>query len=197
MSNRKSDKAHARAARLAREAKLRAEAGRKRSPVPTVALAAFAVVLVAGIALAGTNGQRGQRTVPEPRLKLASLSSLGKLRSPSAAGSPGPEGVLLPDAPDLAMTAAAPQPVHSIQCLGSEQLAFHVHAHLTLFDHAVAGRIPYGVGIEGPQTISKHLANRARRSLALPPARDRADESAAAKQGAAQEGLPLERCLRM
>jgi hypothetical protein len=45
-------------------------------------------------------------------------------------------------------------PVDGIQCLGNEQLAFHIHAHLTVFDHGVARSIPYGVGIEDPQTTS-------------------------------------------
>jgi hypothetical protein len=154
MSSRKSAKVQARAARLAREAELRAKAERRRSLARAGVLAAFVVALTAGVVLANRHGQTGQRTVPAPALRLNSLSSLGTLRSPPAADALGPEALPLPGAPDLAAAGAARHPVDGIQCLGNEQLAFHIHAHLTVFDHGAVRSIPYGVGIEGPQTMS-------------------------------------------
>src|SRR5947209_18589177 len=44
--------------------------------------------------------------------------------------------------------------VDGLQCLGNEQLAFHIHARRPVFDHGVARSIPCGVGIEGRQTMS-------------------------------------------
>jgi hypothetical protein len=153
MSSRKSAKERARAARLAREAELRAKAKRRRLRVRAGALVGAAVALAAGIALASSHGQ-GQQSGPAPAVKLTSLSTLGTLTSPPAAGPPGPEGVPLPGGADVAMAGAAQHPVDGIQCLGNEQLAFHIHAHLTLFDHGIPRRIPAGVGIEGPQPMS-------------------------------------------
>ncbi len=154
MSSRKSEKAQARAARLAREAQPKPQARRRRVPARTSILVAFALILVAGIAVAGSHGQQDQRFASAPRIKLASLASLGPLKSPPAAGALGPEGVPLPDAPALAPAGPASRSVDGVQCLGNEQLAFHIHAHLTLFLHGVASSVPYAVGIKGPQTIN-------------------------------------------
>lgn len=153
MSSRKSE-AQARAARLAREARLRAQAKRRRSLARAGALVAFVVVFAAGIALANRQGQSRQRTASAPAVDLAPLSSLGAFRSPPTPGPLGPEGIPLPDAPDLARADAARRPVDGIHCLGSEQLAFHIHAHLTVFIAGVPRRIPAGVGIEAPQAMS-------------------------------------------
>jgi hypothetical protein len=154
MSSRKSAKARARAARLAREAELKAQRERRRWLVRSGTLAAFVVAIAAGVLLANHDGPPEQGDAPAPRLRPASLSSLGPLGSPPPAGALGPEGVPLPDARVLAVAGAGRGPVDGIQCLGNEQLAFHIHAHLTVFDHGIARSIPYGVGIEGPQTMS-------------------------------------------
>jgi hypothetical protein len=70
-------------------------------------------------------------------------------------GSLGPEGVPIPSAPLLA-AAASPAPgqsVDGISCAPLEQLAFHIHAHLTVFVDGAARQIPRGVGISDPQSI--------------------------------------------
>jgi hypothetical protein len=67
----------------------------------------------------------------------------------------GPEGVPIPNAPLLA-PAASPAPgesVDGISCAPLEQLAFHIHAHLTVFVDGAARRIPRGVGISEPRSI--------------------------------------------
>lgn len=59
----------------------------------------------------------------------------------------------IPDTTQLAApSAATPQvPVDGIRCLGSEQLLFHIHAHLTAYVNGVARRLPGGVRIVNPQ----------------------------------------------
>jgi hypothetical protein len=156
MSSRKEQKLEARAERLAREAKLRADAKRQRVLFRVSAVAAVLVVLgIAGIAIASRGNPRSAQASPTPRLRLSPLTRLGRLHSPGPPGPLGPEGLPIPDAPNLASTTTGAQTspvVDGIQCLGNEQLLFHIHAHLTVFVDGAPRRIPYGVGIAGPQT---------------------------------------------
>jgi hypothetical protein len=41
--------------------------------------------------------------------------------------------------------------IDGIRCQGSEQVLFHVHAHLTVFVNGAPRRIPYGIEIPGAQ----------------------------------------------
>ena len=43
--------------------------------------------------------------------------------------------------------------VNGIQCGSKEELAYHIHAHLTVFDNGQARSIPGGVGIPGSQVV--------------------------------------------
>jgi hypothetical protein len=151
VSSRDPAKARARAARVAREAELKATADRRRRLARAAALVAAVAALAVGFALADRHG-RSARAAHAPGLRLTSLSSLGALMSPPPAGTLGPEAVPIPPhAPDLAAAGMVHQPVDGIQCLRNEQLAFHIHAHLTIFDHGEARRVPYAVGITDPR----------------------------------------------
>jgi hypothetical protein len=155
---RKQRRERAREERRAHEAALvRAAATRRRlrvaGGVTSVGITALAVVLVA------TGGGSGA-TVSEARskahLKLAPLASLGSLRAAGAPGPRGPEGVPIPAAQPAATTAtiAHGQNVDGIQCSGSEQTLFHIHAHLTIFVDGVARQVPMGIGI--PDAVSEN-----------------------------------------
>jgi len=90
-----------------------------------------------------------------PSLPLAFSSSLGSLSAPPDPGPLGPEGVPIPSARPLAR-ANAPAPrdkVDGISAAPLEQLAFHIHAHLTVFIDGVPRLIPYGVGIAPPLEV--------------------------------------------
>jgi hypothetical protein len=67
----------------------------------------------------------------------------------------GPEGVPIPAAPALAGPGepAVGGRVDGISCGAIEQLAFHVHAHLTIFVSGRQRRVPAGVGIGAPRTV--------------------------------------------
>lgn len=43
--------------------------------------------------------------------------------------------------------------VNGIQCGSKEQLAYHIHAHLSVFDNGQARAIPGGIGIPGSQVV--------------------------------------------
>jgi hypothetical protein len=65
------------------------------------------------------------------------------------AQSPGPEGIGIPNGPELAplANAATGETVDGIECQTNEQTLVHVHAHLTIYVNGQARVIPYGVGI--------------------------------------------------
>jgi hypothetical protein len=52
--------------------------------------------------------------------------------------------------PDLAPAGATGETIDGIQCAPIEQLAYHIHAHLSLFVNGQARAVPYGVGITPP-----------------------------------------------
>jgi hypothetical protein len=88
-------------------------------------------------------------------LPLAPISSLGHVRAPGPPGPFGPEGVPIPKAPQLA-PAAAPEfgsAVDGIKCQRSEQVLYHIHAHLTIYVDGTPRQIPYGVGIGPPREV--------------------------------------------
>ncbi len=119
-----------------------------------------AVVVVAavavGIALAASgsspHGASAAGSSPPP-LKLASLATLGTLHPAPSPGPAGPEGVPVPSAQPLAGTATAVtgQPVDGIKCQTSEQVLFHIHAHLTIFVNGSPRQVPAAIGIPGAQ----------------------------------------------
>jgi hypothetical protein len=134
------------------EAAKKAEA-RRRQRI-RLAVGGGAVVAAAAIAVGVTLGASGGTASggTAPALKLASLSTLGTLRPAPLPGPFGPEGVPVPDtAPVLAGTAGAAtgQPVDGISCNAGEQLAYHIHVHLTIFVNGVARQVPAAIGIPG------------------------------------------------
>ena len=154
MSHRQSATARAREERRLREAAAKSRVRRRRLAVRVGAALAAAAVLAAGAALASSRGRRSVPAPPLPALRLRTLQSLGSLGSPGAPGPLGPEGVPLPQAPELAPAGAGLHAVDGIQCLSNEQLVFHIHAHLTVFDRGQPRTIPYGIGIQAPRPLS-------------------------------------------
>ena len=72
----------------------------------------------------------------------------------------GPEGVPIPSAPQLA-PPASPAPGHSVDgiaCGPTEQLASHVHAHLTIFVRGAVRVVPLGIGIAPPIEVAQTQA---------------------------------------
>jgi hypothetical protein len=146
------------AAARARVAEMRAqEAARKRRRTwfTWIGAGVIAVIAVVAITLAVTSGSgKPASTASGPaKLKLASLSTLGTLKPLPAPGANGSEGVPVPSAPALASTAtvASGKTVDGISCDRGEQVAFHIHAHLTVFVNGAARQVPAAIGIPGAQ----------------------------------------------
>jgi hypothetical protein len=74
-------------------------------------------------------------------------------------GPGGPEGIVLEQGQLLApgSTSATGQSVDGIQCDSSEQVAYHIHTHLTVYVNGVLRPIPAGIGIVAP--IAQQSAN--------------------------------------
>ena len=145
------------AAARAKVAEMRArEAARKRRRNWLVGIGAAVVVIVAAVAITlavTSSGKSPSAAGGTPKLRLASLSTLGTLKPAPAPGPKGPEGVPVPAGTALASTAtgATGKPVNGISCDTSEQLVFHIHAHLTVFVNGAARQVPAGIGIAGAQ----------------------------------------------
>ena len=146
------------AAARARVAEMRAqEAARKRRRTwfTWIGAGVIAVIAVVAITLAVTSGggKPASTASGPPKLKLASLSTLGTLKPLPAPGANGAEGVPVPSAPALAGTAtvATGKTVNGISCDRGEQVAFHIHAHLTVFVNGAARQVPAAIGIPGAQ----------------------------------------------
>jgi hypothetical protein len=103
-----------------------------------------------GIAL--TQGRSRASRVAPPPLPLGSLATLGHLAAPGNPGALGPEAVPVPQAPPLAPAGSLGpgQSVDGISCKPIEQLAFHIHVHLTVFVDGAPRQVPYGIGIAAP-----------------------------------------------
>jgi hypothetical protein len=93
-------------------------------------------------------------------LPLAPLSRAGKLELSAPAGPLGPEGVPIPHARRLAppRLLGNGQQIDGISCQASEQVLFHIHAHLTIFVHGVPRQVPAGIGIAPPYQVEQTSA---------------------------------------
>jgi hypothetical protein len=133
------------------------EAARKRRRNWLAGIGAAVVVIIAAVAITLAVTSHGSSPASAvggtPKLKLASLSTLGPLKPLPPAGPNGPEAVPVPPAPPLASTAtkATGKTVDGISCDTTEQLVYHIHAHLTVFVNGAARQIPAAIGIPGAQ----------------------------------------------
>ncbi len=127
---------------------LEARRRRRRNWLVGIGAAAAVAIAAAGIALAVTRGG-GAPAGGTPKLKLAALSTLGKLKPAPLPGPSGSEGVPVPSAAPLAgiATDATGRDVDGISCQANEQSIFHIHAHLTIFVNGSARQLPADVGI--------------------------------------------------
>ena len=118
----------------------RRERGRSRK---TVLLVGAAVVIVAAIAI-GLAVPGGGAKAPIPPASAATGVPFS--------GPPGPEGVPLEVGTVLApaATAATGRTINDIQCDASEQVVYHVHTRLTVYDNGTLRPLPAGIGIVSP-----------------------------------------------
>ena len=89
----------------------------------------------------------------------AATSSAGATSTSASGSSSSPqigfEGVPLQQGPQLAPASTTQTgKVHGITCGPSEQLVYHIHAHLAVFKSGQAYTLPAGVGIPGSKAVN-------------------------------------------
>jgi hypothetical protein len=111
-----------------------------------------AAVVVAAAAIGITAAARGGSA-------HASANAPTDVATSVLTGPPGPEGIVLEEGQLLApeTTAANGQTVDGIKCDSSEQVAYHIHTHLTVYVNGKLRPIPAGVGIVTP--VPQQTAN--------------------------------------
>jgi hypothetical protein len=82
----------------------------------------------------------------------APISSASDAATATLTGPPGPEGIPLEDGTLLApeSSSATGQTVDGIRCDASEQVAYHIHAHLTVYVNGALRPVPGGIGVVQP-----------------------------------------------
>jgi hypothetical protein len=104
------------------------------------------ILVIAGVAIAIALNSGGSSKAP------TASPTAGATTAAAANGPIGPEGIPLQQGTVLASAsgAASGQTVDGIQCQSAEQVAYHIHAHLSVFDHGSPRPIPLGIGIVKP-----------------------------------------------
>jgi hypothetical protein len=105
-------------------------------------------VPLAAVAVAACGGSSGSGASSSSRSQSAAASATTTASATS--GQVGYEGVPLEIGPSLG-SASTTQTGHvdGITCGPTEQLAYHIHAHLAVFDNGSLRSLPAGIGIPG------------------------------------------------
>jgi hypothetical protein len=114
---------------------------RRRRLIQRTSIGAIATVLVGGLVAIGVlTVHHG----PPPAATDRAVTTL--------AGPAGPEGIVLEQGTPLAPAGAAAtgRTVDGIRCETSEQVAYHIHAHLTIYVDGAQRAVPAGVGVVRP-----------------------------------------------
>jgi hypothetical protein len=121
--------------------------------------ASIAIVVLAAVSVGvGLNARSTEAASNRPAaaqpLPLESVAALGRLAPPGYAGAIGPEGLPIAVGPTLAPPDTTGRAIDGIGCSTGEQVAYHIHIHLTVFVNGVAEEVPAAVGIANPEAQS-------------------------------------------
>lgn len=118
-----------------------------------ITLAATVCALLLALAGCGSSSSSSSSTTSAASSASTSAATSTATASSTTSGPQvGFEAVPLEQGPDLA-SASTTQPgtVDGIQCKPSEQLVYHTHSHLAVFDNGRLYALPGGIGIPGSQ----------------------------------------------
>jgi hypothetical protein len=108
-------------------------------------------VLVAGCGSSNSSSSTTQSSSGSGSPSTTSSSSSGSSNTQAQLGF---EGIPIQSGAAVAPASTTQTgTVNGIQCGSKEQLAYHIHAHLAVFDNGQARSIPGGIGIPGSQVV--------------------------------------------
>jgi hypothetical protein len=122
-------------------------------PARVRSTAALAITLGLGLGL-GACGSSNSSSSPSTSTATGSTpTGTTSAGTTSTAVTLGFEGIPLEQGPDLAPASSTTPgtPVAAIQCGATEQLAYHIHAHLAVYVDGQLRALPAGIGIPGAQ----------------------------------------------
>lgn len=120
-----------------------------------MSLAAVSLLTACG----GSGSSSSSSAAPATSTTSAAASATTATGTTSTPAAPGPEGIPLEQGAELA-PASSTTPggtVDGIQCAPLEQLAYHIHAHLQVYDHGQPRTLPAGIGLIEP--VAEQTAN--------------------------------------
>jgi len=122
-----------------------------------IGIAAGVAAFVATAALALTRNGGSQ-----PALPLMPRTTLGHLSPAPSSGPLGPEEVPIPNGASLARPRLlrVGEQIDGITCQSGEQVAFHIHAHLTIVVRGQPTQVPGGIGVAPPYEVERTPAGR-------------------------------------
>jgi hypothetical protein len=110
----------------------------------------LATTIAAGAVLLAGCGSSGSSSSSSTAAASSTPSVQTSTTAPVAVGF---EGVPLEQGPGLAPASTTQTgPVNGIQCGSTEQLAYHIHAHLAVYVNGSPRALPAGIGIPGSTT---------------------------------------------
>jgi uncharacterized protein YceK len=116
-------------------------------------------MLIGALLLAGCGSSNSSSSTTQSSSGSGSSSSSSTTSSSSSGSSNTQAQLGFEGIPIQSGAAVAPASttqtgtVNGIQCGSKEQLAYHIHAHLAVFDNGQARSIPGGIGIPGSQVV--------------------------------------------
>ncbi len=119
-----------------------------------ITVAATVCALLLALAGCGSSSSSGSASATSAASSATTSAATSTATASSTTSGPqvGFEAVPLEQGPDLASASTTqPSTVDGIQCKPSEQLVYHTHSHLAVFDDGRLYALPGGIGIPGSQ----------------------------------------------
>jgi hypothetical protein len=125
---------------------------RRRRLLLWVCCGVLVVAVIAGTIVAVARSGQGTKA-------QGPTTSASDAASATLTGPPGPEGIPLEQGAVLApaSTSGGGQPIDGIRCDSSEQVAYHIHVHLSVYVNGALRPMPGGIGIVQP--VPQQTAN--------------------------------------
>jgi hypothetical protein len=111
-------------------------------------------LLIAGCGSSNSSSSTTQSSSGSSGSNSSNTTSSSSSSSSGSQGQLGFEGIPIQNGAAVAPASTTQTgTVNGIQCGSKEELAYHIHAHLAVFDNGQARSVPGGIGIPGSQVV--------------------------------------------